>query len=376
MTTLWLTAGLFHPMVDLNLAGLRPVRQLLAGGDVLSVSHARRVLAELPATTLVNGYGPTESTTFASTFPVRSREDLERSVPLGRPIANSEILLVDRALGPVPIGVVGELAIGGDGLARGYLDRPDLTAERFVPNPFGEGGSRLYRTGDLARFSTAGRIEFLGRLDAQVKIRGFRVEPGEIETVLGRHPAVQEVVVTVREERPGDRRLVAYVVPLQEVAGLPGGLPTELRAYAAERLPAYLVPAAFVVLSALPLSVHGKVDRGALPAPEWVGAGEYVAPRTALEEVLAGLWQQVLGREKVGVTDDFFLLGGHSLLATQLISRVRATFQVELPLRRLFEAPTVETLAAAILTAEAKPGQSEKIARALRRLGSRAAADG
>ncbi len=370
VTTLWLTAGLFHQMVDLHLAGLRPVRQLLAGGDVLSVAHARRVLAELPETTLVNGYGPTESTTFASSFPVRSQEDLERSVPLGRPIANTEIHLVDRALGPVPIGVAGEVAIGGDGLARGYLDRPDLTAERFVPNPFGGWGSRLYRTGDLARFSTAGRIEILGRLDAQAKVRGFRVEPGEIETVLGRHPAVQEVVVTVREERPGDRRLVAYVVPLQEVAGLPAGLPTILRAYAAESLPAYLVPAAFVVLSALPLSAHGKVDRGALPVPEWAGAGEHVAPRTALEEVLVGLWQQVLGREKVGVTDDFFLLGGHSLLATQLISRVRATFQVELALRRLFEAPTVETLAAAILAAEPEPGQSEKIARALLRLGS------
>jgi acyl-CoA synthetase (AMP-forming)/AMP-acid ligase II/acyl carrier protein len=338
----------------------------LAGGDVLSVLHVRRVLAELPGTQLVNGYGPTESTTFASCFTVRGPEDLGRSVPLGHPIPNTTVHLLDGALRPVPVGVPGELCIGGDGLARGYLGQPGLTAERFLPSPF-EPGARLYRTGDLARWSPAGRIEFLRRLDGQIKVRGFRIEPGEVEAVLGGHPAVREVAVIAREDLPGDRRLVAYVV----AGEASGDLPAALLAFARERLPAYLVPAAFVLLAALPLSPNGKLDRGALPAPEWRDETAHVAPRTPLEEVLVDLWQQVLGCERVGVRDDFFRLGGHSLLATRLISRVRGAFQVDLPLRRLFEAPTVETLAAAIMEAEATPGQSMKIARALLRLGAR-----
>ncbi|MEA2691482.1 MAG: hypothetical protein QOJ16_869, partial [Acidobacteriota bacterium] len=341
VTTLWLTAGLFQRMVEENLAGLAPVRQLLAGGDVLSVPHVERVLAELPGTRFVNGYGPTESTTFACCFAVRSAEDARPSVPLGRPIANTSVYLLGRGLRPVPIGVPAELCIGGEGLARGYLDRPELTAERFVPNPFVPPGSRLYRTGDLARWSARGGLEFLGRIDGQVKVRGFRVEPGEIEAILGQHPEVREVAVIAREDRPGDRRLVAYLVAGEG----PGDLPAALRSYAAERLPGYLVPAAIVVLPALPLTANGKVDRRTLPAPEWQGGRGYRAPRTPVEEVLAGFWGELLGLERVGIDDGFFELGGHSLLATQVISRVRQAFGLELPLRELFEAPTVAGLA-------------------------------
>jgi amino acid adenylation domain-containing protein len=353
VTTLWLTAGLFQLMVDENLPGLAPVRQLLAGGDVLSVPHVQRVLAELPGTRLVNGYGPTESTTFACCFEVGSAEDTLPAVPLGRPIANTRVFLLSLfggAFRPVPIGVPAELCIGGAGLARGYLDRPELTAERFVPSPFGPPGARLYRTGDLARWSSRGRLEFLGRIDGQVKVRGFRVEPGEIEAVLGRHPEVREVVVVAREDRPGDRLLVAYVT-LGEPGGEPGDLAETLRSYATERLPAYLVPAAVVVLAQLPLTANGKVDRLALPAPEWpdgLGSGSQRAPRTPAEEILAGFWRELLGVDRVGIDDSFFALGGHSLLATQVVSRVRQAFGIELPLSDLFAAPTVAGLAARV----------------------------
>ena len=340
VTTLWLTAGLFQQMVTENLEGLRPVRQLLAGGDVLSVPQVRRMLSELPDTCLINGYGPTESTTFACCFSVEGTRSLGLSVPLGRPIANTDAYVVDRALQLVSIGLPGELMIGGDGLARGYLERPELTAERFVPSAFGNPGSRLYRTGDLVRWAAGGHLEFLGRIDAQVKVRGFRIEPGEIEATLGLHPRVLKSVVVVREDQPGDRRLVAYVVGRQEA----GDLSPILRAYAAERLPAYLVPAAFVVLADLPLTPNGKVARAALPRPEWESEAAYVAPRTPVEEMLAGIWGVVLGVERVGLDDDFFGLGGHSLLATQVMSRVREAFDVELPLRALFEAPTISGL--------------------------------
>jgi acyl carrier protein len=260
--------------------------------------------------------------------------------------------------------VAGELAIAGDGLGRGYIDRPEWTAERFVPNAFGDSGSRLYRTGDLARWSASGHIEFLGRMDQQVKVRGYRIEPGEVEAVLGEHPAVRAVAVVARADRSGDRRLVAYVV------GRAGeeGLAAALRAFMAERLPAYLVPAGFVVLDALPLSANGKLDRSALPAPDWQGNAAYEVPRTPVEEVLAEIWQRVLGCERVGIRDDFFALGGHSLLATQVMARVRATFKIEIPLSRLFDQPTIETLAVAVLEAESVRGRSEKIARALGKL--------
>ena len=343
VTTLWLTAGLFHQMVDENLQGLAGVRQLLAGGDVLSVPHAQRVLAELPGTQLINGYGPTENTTFTCCYPVADSASLEPSVPLGRPIANTWVYVLDRNLAPVPVGVIGELYTGGDGLARGYLDRPERTAERFLPDPFGrEAGGRLYRTGDLTRWGPTGELKYLGRIDAQVKVRGFRVELGEIEVALSAHPRVRQAVVLAEGESGAGPRLVAYV------AGEAGEVPeTELRGFLRERLPEFMLPAAYVLLSELPLTSNGKVNRKALARlrPERVAATTGEEPRTPAEELLAGIFAEALQVERIGMHESFFEQGGHSLLATRVISRVREAFGVELPLRALFEASTVADLA-------------------------------
>ncbi|HVG06916.1 MAG TPA: amino acid adenylation domain-containing protein [Thermoanaerobaculia bacterium] len=354
VSTLWLTAGLFHQMVERNLQGLRPVRQLLAGGDVLSPRHVRAALDGLPGCTVINGYGPTENTTFTCCHPMTDAAGVGESVPIGRPIANSRAVVVDRDFHPVPVGVPGELLAGGDGLARGYLGRPDLTAERFIPDPtaglLGLPGDRAYRTGDLVRLLPDGRFDFLGRIDQQVKIRGFRIEPGEIEAALGEHPAVASAVVVARPARDGvasDRRLVAYVVLRP---GMEAPMSTILRGFLRERLPESMIPTAWLFVDELPLTPRGKVDRTALPEP---GAAreetfDLAAPRTPTEEVLAGFWSEVLGGVGVGVHDSFFELGGHSLLATQVISWVREAFGVELPLRRLFERPTLGGFAEAV----------------------------
>ncbi|MEW5929568.1 MAG: non-ribosomal peptide synthase/polyketide synthase, partial [Gemmatimonadota bacterium] len=296
---------------------------------------------------LVNMYGITEITVHVTYRPI-GLADVEagEGSPVGVAIPDLGVRVLDRWGGPAPEGVPGELYVGGAGVARGYLGRPELTAERFVPDPFGaEPGARLYRTGDRVRWSAAGGMEYLGRMDLQVKVRGFRIEPGEIEAVLLRHPAVREALVAVREDVPGDRRLVAYLVP---AAGAGPAGAAELRAYLQERLPEHMVPSAFVLLERLPLTAHGKTDRRALPAPEQEAAAPYTPPRTPAEEVLAGIWSDVLGVERVGSGDEFFELGGHSLLATRVASRVRRAFGVELPLRALFEAPTVAALAARI----------------------------
>jgi amino acid adenylation domain-containing protein len=358
VSTLWLTAGLFHLMVDRGLDDLRGLRQLLAGGDVLSVAHVERVLRELPHCRLLNGYGPTESTTFASCHPVVTG-DLLDSVPIGRPIANTRAYVLDGHMGPVPVGVPGELYLGGLGLARGYLGRPGLTAERFVPDPFGpafggELGGRLYRTGDRVRWRADGALEFLGRMDDQIKVRGHRVEPGEVEASLREHPAVRAAVVVAREDIPGEKCLVAYLVPEQPALGV-----SELRTFLHQRLPDFLVPSAFVLLEELPLSASGKVDRRLLPRPAGQSselAEAFVAPRGPIEELLAGIWATVLRIERVGVHDNFFELGGHSLLATQVISRILATLGVELPLRAIFEAPTVAGLADHVVAAQHTEG--------------------
>ena len=339
VTTLWLTAGLFHQMVDEHLDDLRGVRQLLAGGDVLSPAHVRRLRDALPAVRLINGYGPTENTTFSCCHTVGA--DVDGPIPIGRPIAGSTAYVLDRAGEPVPVGVAGELHVGGDGLARGYLRQPALTAERFVPDPFSGGpGARLYRTGDRVRWRDAGVLEFLGRMDQQVKVRGFRIEPGEIEAALAAHPGVRECVVVAREEG-GDRRLVGYVVPAEGAVPSAGELREHLRA----RLPEHMVPSAFVLLDALPLNANGKVDRRALPAPEYAAGADFAEPRTPTEELLAGIFAEVLGVERVGLHDEFFELGGHSLLATRVVSRIRQGLAIELPLRALFEHPTVAALA-------------------------------
>ncbi|HEX3552498.1 MAG TPA: amino acid adenylation domain-containing protein, partial [Thermoanaerobaculia bacterium] len=306
----------------------------LSGGEALSPVLAASLLPKVAS--LWNGYGPTETTIYSTAQEITGAGP----ILIGRPIANTEAYVVDDRGHLVPAGVPGELLLGGVGLARGYLGRPDLTGERFVPDPFGAAGSRLYRTGDLARFRADGRLEYLGRIDHQVKVRGFRIELGEVEAALARHPEVAAAVVVAREESSADRRLVAYVVPRQAGADLSAGLRTWVR----QSLPEYMVPSSWVSLAELPLTPSGKVDRKALPAPA-SGAGGAMALRTPTEEMLAGIWARVLGRETVGADDHFFNLGGHSLLATQVVSRVREAFGVELPLRRIFETPTLAGLA-------------------------------
>ncbi|HVT56893.1 MAG TPA: non-ribosomal peptide synthase/polyketide synthase, partial [Thermoanaerobaculia bacterium] len=315
------------------------LRALLTGGDRLH----RGAPASFPAV-LYNHYGPTEATVVATSCPVAERQELP---PIGRPIANTRLYLADRRGGLAPRGVAGELWIGGAGLARGYFGRPLETAEKFVPDPWsGEPGARLYRTGDLGRCLPDGQIEFLGRLDSQVKVRGYRIELGEVEAVLATHPAVREAAAAVHEAA-GDRRLVGYLVAADDE---PPPL-SELRGFLMQRLPEPMIPAAFMILPALPLTASGKLDRRALPAPDWGQAGAAAAdeaPRTPVEELVAGVWQEVLGVERVGVKASFFELGGHSLLATRLVARLREVTGLELPLRALFETPTVEGVAAAL----------------------------
>jgi amino acid adenylation domain-containing protein len=344
VTTLWLTAGLFHRMVDARLADLAGVRQLLAGGDVLSPPQVARALAGLPGVRLINGYGPTENTTFTCCHTIRPGDAGRASIPLGRAIAGTRAYVLDAALAPAAEGVPGELFAAGDGLARGYLGRAALTAGRFVPDPFGEPGGRMYRTGDRVRRLPDGTLEFLGRLDQQVKVRGFRIETGEIEAALAAHPAVRAAAVTVHADATGERSLVAYVAADGETAA------AELRAHLRARLPDYMVPASFVSLAELPLTPNGKVDRRALAAPRAAAApaAEYVAPRTETEKALAGIWAEVLGVPRVGVNDDFFGTGGHSLRAMQAASRTRDVLQVSVSVRAFFEHPTLGALAAEV----------------------------
>lgn len=353
ITTLWLTAGLFHQMVEEQPEALRQVRQLLAGGDVLSVAHVKQMLSQPDPHTLINGYGPTECTTFSTCYPMTNVSQIGHSVSIGRPIANAQTYILDRRFRPTPPGVPGELYIGGDGLTRGYLNRPARTAQQFVPNPFSNRpGGRLYRTGDLARYHQDGTIEFMGRIDTQVKIRGFRIELGEIETMLARYPGVQQVVVVVRQYAGNDKRLVAYLIVDDAAAATPDSLRDFLR----NHLPGYMVPSYFVALPEFPLNPNGKVDRKALPDPELTFEqhtnGHYVAPDTPIEVALTDIWSQVLGREKIGIHDNFFDLGGHSLLATRVISRVREAMSTEVSVIDLFERPTIHDLANVLIQRE------------------------
>ncbi|KAB2657669.1 MAG: amino acid adenylation domain-containing protein [Verrucomicrobia bacterium] len=339
---LWLTAALFNQIVELRPSVLAGVAHVLTGGEALSVPHVEKARALLPGTRLTNGYGPTECTTFACTHEIGRGETFGRGmVPIGKPIANTVAYVLDPGGEPVPIGVPGELHVGGAGLALGYLGREGLTAERFVANRFRDDGeARLYRTGDRVRWRGDGNLEFLGRLDRQVKLRGFRIELGEIETVLARHEAVRQSVVLLREDRPGEARLVAYVVPIEDDAAPSADL---LRRHLRASLPESMVPSAFVFLGALPLTENGKLDRRALPAPVVVQTVRAV--ETPLERVVAGVWKAVLRVQDVGVDDNFFELGGHSLLAMQLVARLREALGVELSVRGVFEAPTVAGLA-------------------------------
>jgi amino acid adenylation domain-containing protein len=338
VTCVWLTAGLFRVFAEEAPESFRGLREVWTGGDVVSPDAVRKVARHCPDVVLVNGYGPTETTTFATAHRIEPHRPM-RTVPIGRPLDNTRCYVLGPGLRHRPLGAVGELYIAGTGLARGYLGRPGLTAERFVADPYGRPGDRMYRTGDLVRLRPGGLLEFIGRADGQVKIRGFRIETAEIERVLAAVPAVTHATVIAREDVPGDKRLVAYVV-------IAGQAP-DLRAEARERLPRYMVPDAVVMMDELPLTANGKVDRGALPAPA-VHAGGGTSGRASSsvhEELLCELFGTLLGRQPVGVDDDFFALGGHSLLATRMVSRIRVLFGVELRLRTVFEHPTVAELA-------------------------------
>ncbi|MEI6381464.1 MAG: amino acid adenylation domain-containing protein [Cyanobacteriota bacterium ELA615] len=336
VTTLWLTVGLFNLMVDEKLEDLKDLKHLLAGGDALSTVHVQKALSELTNCQLINGYGPTENTTFTCCYPVRNSDQILNSVPIGRPISNTQIYILDSYLQPVPIGVTGELHIGGDGLARGYLNKPELTQEKFINNPFGEG--RLYISGDLARYLPDGNIEYLGRIDTQVKIRGFRIELGEIETTLNNHPQIQQAVVIAREDNPGDKKLVAYIVNNEETIE-----PKELRNYLQEKLPEFMVPSFFVNLERLPLTPNGKIDRRALPIPK-IDFTSYSEPSSENEKTIAKIWAELLNLEKVGIDDNFFNIGGNSLLAVSLFQKIEKNFGIILPVSTLFRSPTIREL--------------------------------
>ena len=325
----------------LRIDGVPPsVTTINLAGEPLKTSLVQQIYELGTVEKVYDLYGPTEDTTY-STYTLRD----SGKATIGRPISNTKAYILDRNLQPVPVGIPGELYLAGDGLARGYLKRPELTDERFIRNPFSPGpGSRMYKTGDFARYLEGGQIEFNGRIDNQVKIRGFRIELGEIEAAISAHPGVKESIVIAREDQPGDKRLVAYLVADDD----PGPSVGELRSYLKAKLPEYMVPTAFVRLDMLPLTPNGKVDRRALAAPDISEEQDkvFVAPRTALEKMVADLWAEVLGVERVGVLDDFFELGGHSLIGTQLMSRVRALFEIALPMSTLFDASNVAAMAA------------------------------
>ena len=323
------------------------LEHLALGGEAFTVAFAQEIARHLEVAQVTNLYGPTEATIDAIAFAVEG-ELSGAYIPIGRPLPNYRVYVLDGGLQPVPAGVTGELYIAGAGLARGYLGRAGLTAERFVADPYGPAGSRVYRTGDLARWRADGLLDFLGRADAQVKIRGFRIEPGEIEACLTRHPGVAQAAVIAREDQPGNKGLTAYLVASE---GASADAAT-LRTHVAASLPDYMVPSAFVLLDRLPLTPNGKLDRRALPAPDLTPTVRR-APRTPQEEILCGLFAEVLGLDRVGIDDNFFELGGHSLLATRLISRIRSTLDVEIAIRSLFEAPTVEALAKRVDQAQA-----------------------
>ncbi|MFL1427443.1 MULTISPECIES: amino acid adenylation domain-containing protein [unclassified Nocardiopsis] len=353
VTTLWLSAGLFNFLLDEHPDVFAGVRQVMTGGEAPSAVHLERFLERFPQVRLVHGYGPAESMIFTHARTLTAVP--EGRIPVGGPLANKRCFVLDERLRPVPVGMAGELYVAGVGLGHGYAGRPGATAERFVAGPFGGPGERMYRTGDLARWTRDGELVLVGRADDQVKIRGFRIEPGEVDKALTRLPEVAAGTVVVREDRPGDRRLVAYAVPAADAGRAD---PVALRAALAAVLPEHMVPSAVVVLEALPLNANGKVDRRALPEPDFGALSQGRAPRDDREKTLCGLFAEVLGLESVTIDDSFFDLGGHSLLAARLTARIRTALGVEPTLKDLFRAPTVAELA--LLVAAAAPARRSR----------------
>ncbi len=358
-----------------------PKKRLILGGEATNWQLIKKIKQYAPHCSIYNHYGPTETTIGVLTYPITSDQPVSdlNTVPLGTPIPNTQIYILDRYLQPVPIGVAGELYIGGDNLSRGYLNQPELTAERFIDNPFFKAGSReqgvgrkylsqkLYKTGDLARYLPDGTIEFLGRSDRQIKIRGFRIELGEVEGTLRQHPQIQETIVTSWEASPGNPSLVAYLIS----SGEEKPENEQLKHFLAQKLPDFMIPNHFLWLDTLPLTANGKINYKELPSPDRNSSEiNYVAPNTAIEEILCDIWQDLLSLEKVGVNHSFFDLGGHSLLATQLIARIRQTFRADITLRDLFDDPTIIHLSQTLVSREPKPDQTEKIAQTLKKLNS------
>jgi amino acid adenylation domain-containing protein len=349
VTSVWFTVGLFNMLVDEQLDRLRGLKHILTGGDVLSVPHVKKALKALGPNVLINGYGPTENTTFTCCFPINSEASITDSVPIGFPLNNTTIHVLDEQRNPVPVGRKGELYTGGDGVALGYWKRDDLSAEKFIDDPFsGKSGAKLYRTGDIVKWQADGSIAFIGRADGQVKIRGFRIELGEIENALNDLPGVNDKVVVARQDGPGEKQLACYVVPSEAHKGTQDALLNIVREHLRAKLPGYMVPTGFVVMNELPLTANGKIDRRALPAPTAQTSAlkaEHVAPRNNIERMLASIWGRVLNASDIGIHDDFFDLGGHSLVGIQLLGQVEQQFNKTLPLKSLFEAPTIAQFA-------------------------------
>lgn len=368
ITLMILPTAYWHEIVSrlqMGNSGMPPTLRLLVIGGEKALPEKlvpwQKVIGSRVA--LVNTYGPTEGTIAVTRYKlpgIAAEQSSEREVPIGYPIENTSVYLLDRWMQPAAVGIPGELYIGGEALARGYLNRPDLTAEKFVPDPFsGNAGDRLYRTGDLVRFLPGGNLEYRGRTDHQVKIRGYRIEPGEIESALEKHEAVKDAVIMAREDDPGLRKLVAYIVPRE------GTKPkiNELRSFLKQHLPDYMLPSVFVFLQKLPLNSSGKIDYRALPKPDQSRAdveGELVGPRRPTEKVLMSIWIEILRLDRIGIHENFFELGGHSLLATQVISRIGDAFHIDMPLRRLFEQQTIAELSIAVEEL-AQKGTGEKL---------------
>jgi amino acid adenylation domain-containing protein len=334
--------------------GTLVMKRLLVGVEPISEKLLASIIERVPGLTIINGYGPTETTICSTLHTVRPEEARDRIVPIGKPVQNSRVHILDASMRPVPVGVAGEIYIGGEGMARGYLNRPELTSERFIPDPLsGAPGEQLYRTGDRARFLGDGSIEFIGRADYQVKVRGFRVEPGEIERTLEGHPAVTEAVVIAKPDRTGSKRLVAYLVTDKNTTSSSA----DLREFLKEKLPDYMIPPAFIMLDAFPLTPNGKLDRAALPEPEMSRdeSRSFTAPRNEIELQLAQIWEKVMGIAPIGVTDNFFDLGGHSLLAVRLFSEITRVFGTAMPLAAIFQSPTIAELAQRVRVEGAAP---------------------
>ncbi len=345
LTSAFLTTALFNVLAEADPGALGRLRVVATGGEAAAPGVLQRVAAAHPDTTVLHAYGPTETTTFATVHRVRPDDTPTGAAPIGRPLDGMRAYVLDARMRPVPSGAEGELYMAGAGVARGYLGRPGLTATRFVADPFSDAGERMYRTGDLVRRCADGLLHYVARSDQQIKLRGHRIEPAEIETVLRTDPSVHAACVLVREDLPGDRTLTAYVVP---APGQRAPDPDRLAAHVGHHLPAYMVPSVIQPVDALPLTPNGKLDRAALPRPDGPPAAQGRPPRSAVEEILAGLFADVLGVSRVGIDDSFFALGGHSLLATRLVGRIRAALDTETEIRTLFENPTVAALATAL----------------------------